>query len=248
MPKEVLKNATILVGALDLSPNVNQVSLEASADELDVTNFASAGFYECMGGLGKVQLNAQGFFEGAAGVLYNPQAELVKQLGAVNPSTISKTNPAVAGDIAYIVSSLETSYEFGFQVGQAARINLQLKGTGQIAPGKILETVVRTTTGPSAGQNMGAAIAGQKIFLAVHVLALAGTTPTLDLIIQSDTTNGFGAPTTRFTVPQFNNASGISSYYATLAGPITDVWYRVSATVGGTGGPSFTYRVAIAIA
>jgi hypothetical protein len=246
MPKLVIKNGTVLVGALDLSANVNQATVDASADELDVTNLASAGNYECMGGLAKVDLQAQGFFEGA-GAAYNPQAELVKQLGAINPATLTITNPCAAGDFAYLVSSLETHYDFGGQIGQLARLNLQLNGSGQCFPGKVLETVVRTTTGVSAGLNLGAAIAGQRVAITVHDIAQSGTTPTLDLIIQSDTTNGFGAPTTRFTVPQFNTATGISSYYATLAGPITDTWWRVSATVAGTT-PSFTYRVAIAIA
>lgn len=242
MAKLVLKDATVLVGALDLSANANQISVEAAAPEVDVTNFASDGNYECLGGIKSASMSVQGFWE-SAGATGNPDAELNTRLGTINPATFTLTNPAAAGDIAYFAHALQTQRSHGGMVGEVARLGLALRGSSPLVPGRIVETVTRTSTGNSAAYQLGATGASQSLYLVVHVTAASGTTPTLDLVIASDNASGFASGTTRITVPQI---TGLTSYYTTLAGAITDDYYRVEATVGGTD-PSFTYVVALGI-
>ena len=89
-----------------------------------------------------------------------------------------------------------------------------------------------------------AAAATDRVWISVHVTAATGTLPTLDLVLESDALDTYGSPTTRITVPQFTT---VGSYITSIAGAVTDVEYRISATVGGTL-PHFTYMVAMGIA
>ena len=62
----------------------------------------------------------------------------------------------------------------------------------------------------------------------MHVLAVSGTNPTLDMIIQSDNVSGFTSPTTKIT---FDQAVAVGAQWGTrVAGPLTDDYYRASWT------------------
>jgi hypothetical protein len=53
------------------------------------------------------------------------------------------------------------------------------------------------------------------------------------------------SPTTRVT---FSQATGRTSQWATpVAGAITDDWWDISWTIGGTGGPDFTFVAVVGI-
>ncbi len=78
----------------------------------------------------------------------------------------------------------------------------------------------------------------------MHVVAASGTTPTLDMIVESDDNSGITSGVTRIT---FTQEVAVGAQYATaVAGPITDDWWRVGWTIGGTG-PSFTVIVTVGI-
>ncbi|HYE59021.1 MAG TPA: hypothetical protein VD948_10970 [Rhodothermales bacterium] len=241
MPKIVNKARSFYLGSLSLAGNINSLNIDHTAPEVEVTNFASSGNSEYLGGIAKHTWGFEGFWE-AAGSLGDPDAELRSRIGLTNTATATLANPAVAGDVAYFSSGLTTKYDMGGSIGAAARMSMSLTGTDALVRGRVIETVTRTSTGNSAAYQLGAVSATQRLFVAVHVIAASGT---LDLLITSDNAEGFPSATTRFTVPQF---TAIGSYYsATTAGAITDDWYRVQATVGG-GSPSFQYIVSLGIA
>jgi hypothetical protein len=76
-------------------------------------------------------------------------------------------------------------------------------------------------------------------------VAFGGTSPTLDVIVQSDDASGFPSATNRIT---FTQATGFTAEYATpVAGAITDDWWRVNFTIGGTASPNFTFICVIGI-
>ncbi len=76
------------------------------------------------------------------------------------------------------------------------------------------------------------------------MVAASGTTPTLDVTIESDDGVGMGSPTTRI---NFAQATAIGAQWATpVAGAIADDWWRVAYTLGGAS-PSFTFICIIGI-
>ena len=66
--------------------------------------------------------------------------------------------------------------------------------------------------------------------MAFHAFSFGGTTPTITVIVQSAALVGFGSPTTRLS---FTLANGVTSEMLSVAGPITDAFWRVSYTVTG---------------
>jgi len=75
------------------------------------------------------------------------------------------------------------------------------------------------------------------------VIAASGTTPTLDVTIESDDAEGMASATTRLT---FTQATATTSEWQELAGAVTDDWWRAAWTIGG-GSPSFTAVVVVGI-
>jgi hypothetical protein len=129
-------------------------------------------------------------------------------------------------------------------------VSFEFAGVGSGDPliqGILLEngTTARMATGNGASQLHVAVGATQRLWAALHVVAAAGTTPTLDVVVQSDDAGGFASPTARITLAQ-KNAIGYA-VGSTAIGAITDTYYRAIWTIGGTGGPSFTFAVAIGV-
>jgi hypothetical protein len=92
---------------------------------------------------------------------------------------------------------------------------------------------------------LGAATATQHLYGVLHVLAVSGTNPTLDVVIQSDDAEGFASGTTRGT---FTQKTAVGSQFLTpVAGPVTDTHWRCTWTIGGTNTPSFTIALVVGI-
>ena len=69
------------------------------------------------------------------------------------------------------------------------------------------------------------------------------SSPTLDVIIESDDNGSFSSATTRITHTQ---ATAATSEFLSVAGAVTDDYWRASWTFGGTG--TITFAVIIGIA
>lgn len=95
--------------------------------------------------------------------------------------------------------------------------------------------------------NMGAVTASQFLYGALHVFpTVDGTNPTLDVVVQSDTAQAFPSATTQMT---FATKTAVGSQFAApVAGAITDTWWRLSITVGGTSTPQFPILVVLGVA
>lgn len=88
--------------------------------------------------------------------------------------------------------------------------------------------------------------AGKYLYAAMHVVAVSGTDPTLDMIIRSAEAVEMGGPTTRF---EFAQKSAIGSQWQTaISADIIDTYFQASFTIGGTGADlSFTVAVILAM-
>ena len=79
---------------------------------------------------------------------------------------------------------------------------------------------------------------------ALHVLSVAGTsTPTLTVIVQSDDNAGFTTPTTRIS---FTAATAVGAQWGSVAGALTDDYWRISYTISGTN-PVFAFAVSAGV-
>ena len=152
------------------------------------------------------------------------------------------------GSVAYTMRSLMASLSpLSGQVGDIAAVSLEAAGRGGVRPvrGMILHPeTARTATGDGTGRELGAVEASESVYGALHVVAASGTTPTLDVIVESDDNADFTSATTRLTFTQTTAQTG---EWKSAAGAITDTHWRVSYTVGGTS-PSFTFAVVVGIA
>lgn len=87
--------------------------------------------------------------------------------------------------------------------------------------------------------------AGKYLYAAMHVTAVSGTNPTLDMIIRSDELVGMASPTTRFT---FTQKTAIGAQWMTpISADIIDTYFQASFEIGGTDDPSFTVAVILAM-
>jgi hypothetical protein len=79
---------------------------------------------------------------------------------------------------------------------------------------------------------------------ALHVLSVAGTTPSITARVESSVDNTFASPTTRLTFTAANTVSG--EILRTDGTAITDTWWRVAWTITGTT-PSFLFASTLGI-
>lgn len=235
----VLTDAVIWVHDQDLTGTSNKVSLKTSVDDQDATVFGGGGYKARVGGLREVELSVEGYADTTA----TPDAAAFAALGAADrPYTVAPASPA--GSVAYLFQAAEFTYEQLGAVGEVAPYKAEAKGTNKVgvARGQIAKAkaAVSSTGALGSSLNLGAGGAGKWLYATLHVFS-AGTTITV--VVQSDTTSGFAAPTTRATLGPIT-ATGGTFLTRVDASAITDTWWRfnVSAITG-----SFTVGAALAI-
>ena len=144
------------------------------------------------------------------------------------------------------MASQLNSFTWGGEVGELATADLAWGTRSYAAKGNLAFDRTITSNVNSSVINLGALAASQTILLAVTTTgSTTGTSPTLDIELFSDSTSGFSSPTSRLSTSQLGSVR--TSEVVKLSGAITDSYWRVSATVGGTS-PSYSVAVAIAIA
>ncbi|MFM9643136.1 hypothetical protein [Streptomyces turgidiscabies] len=231
------------VGA-DLTGASNKAELSSEYEEKDKTTYGSSGWKEVMAGLGSAEVGAEGFWE--AGDASKVDDASWSQIGGSGPWTIAPV-AATPGDLAYLVKAMRCDYNFGGQVGDIAPYKAKAVSTWPLARGVIAHNpaTARTSSGNGGtGANLGAVAAGQRLYASLHVLSVSGTTPTLDVTIESDSANTFGSPITQLTFTQANSISG--QILRTDGTAITDTWFRATWTIAGTS-PSFLFAMAFGI-
>lgn len=220
-----------------LTSVANAVETSLEADEVDVTTFGSGGHRSFIGGLKQAQVQVMTFTD------YSVDARGLDGQSGVVLTMAGEGNDQ--GNRTITLTGLNTAVAEGGAVGEARKTDLTFRGSTTTGPlfGTLLQPrITRTATGSSTALQLGAVSATQKVYLACHVFAAGGTSPTMTVKLQSGTTSG-GATTDRITATQFTG-SGVE--LASLAGPITDTWWRITATIGGTN-PEFEFGCAVAI-
>jgi hypothetical protein len=237
---QIWKNCKLYLAGYDLSGDHNELGLSYQCDIKDVTTFGRASKAK-LAGLKSFVGNHKGLWNDAATgvdkVLFDnlALADQVMTLFGVS---------GAEGEVAYSGKSVQGLYSPGAKIGDLLAFTVKIEGTGDLIQSTCLKNGTVTATGNGTAYNLGAVSSSQKLYAALHIIAVSGSTPSLTVKIQSDDAQAFSTPTDRIT---FNAMTAIGAQWATpVAGPITDTWWRANWTVSGST-PSFTVVVVVGI-
>lgn len=242
MPVVLFSNARMFVGGIDLSGRTNDGSLLLEAREEDISSVRDEWEVWALGRK-RAEFNAKGWLEYGDG----KTGDLETKVGEPNQVTTVFVDGAV-GSVGYSVQALPTKLSVGGPGGEFVPYALTAKGDiSRAVRGKVLHADATAVTADGSGTalQLGAVGSNQRVFAAMHTIAVSGTNPTLDVTLRSDNAEGFGSPTTQIT---FDQQTAIGGQWKSAAGAITDDWWRLTFDIGGTDSPSFLVAVLVAIA
>lgn len=243
----VLQDVGVYVGGYDLTEGAASIDMGGTCAMLDQTSFGSKRHVQFLPGLKTHESAVAGMAD------YGSVAAVSRAfaLNAVGDQHVVTGLPNVsgthtAGDDAHFTRSLRSAFQSPLgAVGDVARYAMALQSDAPMVDGKLLfpkAAVTSSSTGSVVA--MAGPTASQFFYAGLHVFDVSGSSPTLDVIIQSAALVGFGTPTTRATFTQATGSSANTSQWATpVAGAITDGFWRVSYTVGGSSTPTFSFAV-----
>lgn len=229
----IIKNQSVYFHGYDLTGRTNMLALDYSADMLENTVLNNTT-HSRMGGLKMVTAQVEGFMG-----LDATDTALFNNIGIADKPFSFGTSGDSAGDFAYTFLANQGSMKMDKKLGEIYAFSVSAEANSKLVPSKILlnsKGTPLTATANGTALQLGAIASGKTMYASLHVLSVGTGSPTFDLVIESDATNSFsGSETSRITFDQFTS---IGSQMKTLAGPITDTWWRPTFTIGGSS-PSF---------
>ena len=226
MPKTVLTDVRCFAVGLDLTSHSNKLELTSEVEAKPTTNYGSQGWTEVVGGLASAQISGEGQWE------------------AGDATKVDDT--AAVGGLAYFTRAMRADYTLLAEVGEVAPWTSTAKSSWPLVRGQFAHPpgTPRTATGTGTALQVGPVPAGKRLYAALHVLSVAGTTPSLTARVESAPAEAFASPTTRLTFDAATAAGGQA--LRTDGTAITDTWWRVAWTITGTT-PSFLLAAALGI-
>lgn len=242
-----LKDCDVFVDGVELSGFASTLTHAFDATTVERTTFASVGWKEEICAIRSAEFDVKGpqdFNTSTVAQTGFPDEFLFPAIGAVQVVSGVPLG-GTEGNVALFGQGVQQHYgPIEGSVGQLAEYSAKWKSTDRMARGVLatLNTAVTATGNGTVATGLGAVASGQRLCAALHVLSASGTTPSITVTVQSAATN-FASPTTRLT---FNAATVRGGQFLTVAGPITDTFWRAIWTVTGTT-PSFSIRVLLGI-
>jgi hypothetical protein len=239
---QVLNKQKVWFDGYEFRSDVSAVAIDYSAEVQDATTLGDDTRIR-LGGLKVADFALEGFWRGGTG---NVDDILFSKVGLANSNvTISSSGDPVAGAIVYMARGVVGNYNpIGGSVGEMARFTLSGQSDDQLVRGTLLhDSTGIAASGSGTYQTIAATAASDTLFGVLHVVGAAGTTNTLDVIVESDGSTSLGSPTTRLT---FSQKTGVGTDRQSIAGASTDPVFRVSHTVAGATA-NFEYAVAVGI-
>lgn len=243
MAEQVYTNCKFYAGGYDFSGKMNALGLDYSAEIQDKTTFGNTSRVK-LAGLRDTAFSHQGFFNASATAADDIDGAMFGNIGLDNVlMTICPTDGA-ENEKAFFMQTEAAGYSPGASIGDIFAFSVEGGGSGELVRGTILVNAAKSSTGNGTARQVGAVSETQKMHAGLHVYAASGSTPTLDVEIESDDNSGMSSAITRGT---FTQATGITSQWLTpVSGEITDDWWRVTWALGG-GSPNFTFIVSLGI-
>lgn len=233
-----LKDVDLWFDAYRLRGQMNNVALSDAADLLETPVFGDAGKRRTAG-LRDVACDMEGYWEPATDLA------LFNKVGVADvPVTIAPESSA-EGARVFLFRAIAGEYTPGAGIGDPLAFSFNALGSSgeRLVRGSLLHNAIRTADGQNTGLQLGAIGATQKLYAALHVLSLTSANPT-SIYLESDDNAGFTSAMTRITFDTITTSVG--SQWKTLAGAITDNWWRVRWDVPA-GTPSIEFVLAVGI-
>lgn len=223
MALRVLTAAQIFHDEHDLSSITTTVDTQVSVEELDNTTFGSSGNRTRQGGLRSGQASVSGYWDSTI-----VDAPADADLGGATP-IVSVCDHNTVGSGAVLFQAKQFSYSRAAQIGQLVPFALEYMSTQHVPidTARLLypKTQISANTDGTAVQ-LGALAAGESLYAALHIFEV--TTGTLTVTVESDDNSGMTTPTTRIT---FTAATVPGSQWLSVAGAVTDDWWRMESTL-----------------
>lgn len=247
MAVEKFTDARVFFAGYDLTGQTNSVTLNRSVEVLDASVFG-VGTRVNAPGLLDISADVAGFWdtssEAIIGALFDELGQLTNSL----PLILYPKN--TENEVAYAFMATQESLELMGALGELHPFSAMFRNAREEAAQNYhvpvqgyvgAPFVLRSAAGNATGVQAGALTSAQEMVFASMVTA-EDTLTTMDFILESDDNSGFTTATTRAT-HTFTAAN--SADMTSVAGPITDDWWRVRWTLTGT---SFTGVAAFGIA
>ena len=239
MTLQMLRDARVWIDEYDATDGASSISVAGSRPEVEITDFNSAGWREYLAGIKSVDWSAKTFLDPTV------SDAIVADIDAQSSAIVIFSADDAAGSVAYLTYGNILQSTRSFPVGEVPLLEMSGKAVG--SPGLtrgwlLLPKTTATATANSTAIQLGAISASQTIYASLHVFS-ASASDTLDVKIQSDTV-GFPSATDRIT---FTQATAAGAELKSLAGPITDDYWRVSYTIAGAA-TSFDFAVVFTVA
>lgn len=247
MSNEVLKSRKVWIDGYQFNNQLNKVEMDHGADEKEDTTLDKTTHTFAPNTMKSTGFAMEGFVDFSAGSgLLSIDKKLFDEISLDDLPIMVSTQTGLAGTLAYLLKATLGSYKPGGQVGELLKFSASAAAQGDLVRATIIVNLADIlSTSSSSGQQIGAidASAGERARCALFVTKAGGTNPTLDVVIESDDNADFTSATTRFT---FSQKPAIGSEYLELATTVTDDYWRVTYTLGGTN-PDFDFAVALGI-
>lgn len=234
----VLSNCKLWLGSYDLSGDMNSLTYGIRVPMLNDTVFGDTTMSNAPG-IPSLRFGHAGIWRAASSG--SPDNLFSSAFGVADTVMTACVSAGATGDAAVLARVLTADYTpLTGKVGDQLEFSVGGEVSGGFATGVILLSGTKTSTSTSTPVQVGAVPAGKSVYASLHVLAASGT---LDVVVQSDDSAGFGSPANVIT---FSQKAAIGSDWSAAAGAITDDYWRISYTIGG-GSPSFQFIVALGI-
>jgi hypothetical protein len=244
MAATVLTYVQLLVGAYEIGAFSGSFDLAEQTQMKEANNFAAKGYTVVIPGLTSSTFGINGHADYASGAV--SQTFNSSQRGAQFAAAVLPTgSAAAAGDPAFLMEGRLASMKMlTGAVGEVADFSMSLVSDSAGVDGYVLAPLAaRSSTANSSVLAMTGPSASQRVWIGLHTTAASGTTPSQTVTVQSAALVGFGSPTTRATLTA-QTAAGWQ--WTSVAGAITDGFWRATLTISGTT-PSFTTAIVIGV-
>ena len=233
-----------LVGSIEVACNAKSIELSTECSALDTTAMCtSTGWTSSIAGLRSSTFAASLMSDMVALGLDDTLIGYFATADVPQSLSIGSAD----GSLTYFWRGMATSYvALDGNVGDLAMSQFSGKSsTGPMIRGSRVHptSVARSATGNGAAFQLGTVSASKALHAALHVLDRTGTA-SMTLKIQSDDNSGFTTPTDR--ISTFTAAAARGYQWGSVAGAITDDWWRCVYTITGTG--TITFGVSAGIA
>jgi hypothetical protein len=240
----VLTDTRILVGTTDISSFTGSFDPTSQVAMQETTTFGSGGFVQKLPGLKSFTESFSGnaaYSAGEVSAVFNSS-----QIGEQHLVTVAPTGGATAGDQAsfgrFLIDGINAP---GGATGEVATFDMTMTSDTASIEGMIAAPLaLRSSTLTGSVLTMTGPTASQRLYVGMNLTA-ATSTATMVVTIQSATLVGFGSPTTRATLTA-TTAATPSWQFTSVAGPITDGFWRAVLTYSGSG--NLTSQVVIGVA